>query len=212
VPGVAVGDDRFDATLAEASAVGVGVIAAVGDHCVGPLAGTSWQAGDCGHTVEQPQQLSHVVAVAARQRPRERDPLSVGQEVVLGARAAPVNRARARFGAPLAECGSGCQCGGGRHRVVGAVVAARGSSLSLVRGRGAGDMMVDRDSRGRAVSGRPVFCGQRRAGARAWHGAFGSRPEGFEGRIDDVMDAGAVSSGQLGIGSSAASPIATSAW
>lgn len=113
---------------------------------------------------------------------------------------------------PLAECGSSCQGGGGRQRVVGAVVAARGSSLSLVRGRGAGEMMVDGDSRGRAVSGRPVFCGQRVAGALAWHGAFASRPEGFEGLIDDVMDAGAASSAQLGIGSSAASPIATSAW
>src|SRR3954453_20261750 len=61
--------------------------------------------------------------------------------------------------------------------LVGALVAARGSSLSLVRGRGAGDMMVDGDSRGRAVSGRPVFCGQRCAGARSRHGAFGSRPE-----------------------------------
>src|SRR5450756_950710 len=58
-------------------------------------------------------------------------------------------------------------------------------------------MMVDGDSRGRAVSGRPVFCGQRVAGALAWRGAFASRPEGFEGLIDDVMDAGAASSAQL---------------
>lgn len=138
-----------------------------------------------------------VVAVRARGADPDRDALSLGED-------APFR--------PLAECGSSCQGGGGRHRVVGAVVAARGSSLSLVRGRGAGDMMVDGGSRGRAVSGRPVFCGQRVAGALAWHGAFGSRPEGVEGRIDDVMDAGAASPGQLGVGSSAASPTATSAW
>jgi hypothetical protein len=84
---------------------------------------------------------------------------------------------RENVDAPLAECGWGCQAGGSRLVGAGAVVAARGSSLSLVRGAWAGDMMVDGGSRGRAVSGRPVFCGQRRAGARARHGAFRSRPE-----------------------------------
>jgi hypothetical protein len=122
--------------------------------------------------------LGDVVAVAAGERPGEREPTGVDEEMMLGAGAAAVDRARARRGAPLAECGSGCQVGGALV-LVGAVVAARGSSLSLVRGLSAGDMMVDRDSRGRAVSGRSVFCGQRCAGARARHGAFGSGPEGL---------------------------------
>jgi hypothetical protein len=76
--GVAAGDHGLDAALAEAPAVRVGVVAAVCDHAVGPLAGTSAEAGDCGDTVEQRQQLGYVVAVAAGQRPGERDPVSVG--------------------------------------------------------------------------------------------------------------------------------------
>ena len=212
VAALAACDLRADAAASELAAVLVVVVAAVGGNTIRTPAWPADLATNRRHTVDERDQLGDVVAVAARQRPRKRDPGRVYEKMMLGAGSGSINRARARRGAPLAECGSGCQGGGGRHRVVGAGVAARGSSLSLVRGRGAGDMMVDGDSRGRAVSGRPVFCGQRVAGARPWHGAFGSRPEGLEGRIDDVMDAGAASSGQLGIGLSAASPTATSAW
>jgi hypothetical protein len=170
-------DQRFDPALPDEAAVLVVVVAAVGDHAVGTSPWTADAAADRRHLVEQCEQLGDVVAVAARERPRKRQAAAVYEEMLLTAAAASVDGARAGLRAPLAEWASSCQGGGGRHRVVGAVVAARGSSLSLVRGRGAGDMMVDGDSRGRAVSGRPVFCGQRRAGARARHGAFRSRPE-----------------------------------
>src|SRR5204863_3252307 len=67
----------------------------------GRRAGPAREAGDGRYAVEQRQQLSDVVAVAAGQRPGERRSVRVGQEVVLGARTAPIDRARARFGAPF---------------------------------------------------------------------------------------------------------------
>ena len=50
---VAAGDHGFDASLPDLATVFVVVVAAVGDHAVGPLAGTSGEAGDRGDTVEQ---------------------------------------------------------------------------------------------------------------------------------------------------------------
>ena len=61
-------------------------------------------APDGGHTVEQRDQLGDVVAVAAGDRERERDPGGVDQEMMLRSGSAPANRARARFGAPLFAC------------------------------------------------------------------------------------------------------------
>jgi hypothetical protein len=48
--------------------------------------------------------LGDVVAVAARHAPGERDPGRVDDQVVLGAVSGPVNRARARRGAPFFAC------------------------------------------------------------------------------------------------------------
>ena len=104
VLGVAAGNHGLDATLAKAATVRVRVVAAVCDHAAGSLARTACQAGDGGNGVDERQQLADVVAVAAGQRPRQRDATSVGQEMVLGARAAPIDRARARFGAPFIAC------------------------------------------------------------------------------------------------------------
>ena len=98
---ITVGEHGLDAALAEHSPVRIGVVAAVADQRVGSLPGTSGEAGDRGHAIEQRYELGDVVAVAAGQRPGQRCPARVGQEVVLGARAAPINRARARFGAPF---------------------------------------------------------------------------------------------------------------
>ena len=177
VLGPAARDLGFDSPLAQLPPLRPMVVGTVGSEALGPAARTADAASDRRHPVDERDQLGDVVTVAAGERPGERDPGRVDQEMVLGAVSGSINRARARRGAPLAEWGEGCQAGGARLGWLGAVVAARGSSLSLVRGLGAGDMMVDGDSRGRAVSGRPVFCGQRRASARARHGAFGSRPE-----------------------------------
>jgi hypothetical protein len=61
------------------------VIAAVGDHEIGFLARPAALAGDrpAVEVVEQRQQLGDVVAVAARQGDRERDPGGVDEQVVL---------------------------------------------------------------------------------------------------------------------------------
>jgi hypothetical protein len=53
------------------------VVAAVGDQRPGSAAGTPDTAADGRHAVEQVQQLGDVVAVAAGQRPGERDPAAV---------------------------------------------------------------------------------------------------------------------------------------
>ena len=97
VLGFAACDDRFDPAEHELIAVGVGVVAAVRDHGVGSAAGMSDEASDRGYAVEQRQQLRDVVAVAAGQRPRQRQTIAVYEEVVLGARTAPIDRARARL-------------------------------------------------------------------------------------------------------------------
>jgi hypothetical protein len=44
------------------------------------------------------------MAVAAGQRPRQRETAAVYEEVVLGARTAPIDRARARLRAPFFAC------------------------------------------------------------------------------------------------------------
>jgi len=98
---VAVGEQRRDPALAERLSVGVGAVAAVTKKRLGSPARPAGPAGDRRNTVEQRQQLGDVVAVAAGQRPSQRCPVRVGQEVLLGAGTAPVDRARTRFGAPL---------------------------------------------------------------------------------------------------------------
>ncbi len=88
----------------EFAAVLVVVVAAVGDQArrVGGAAGRP--AAHRRHPVEQRDQLGDVVAVAAGDRPGERDPGRVDQEVVLGAGSGSINRARARRGAPFFAC------------------------------------------------------------------------------------------------------------
>ena len=101
VPLVAVGDHGSDAALTQDLTVRVGVVATVTEHAVGSLPGPTWTTCDGGDAVKQRYKLGDVVAVAAGHRPRQRGAVGVGQKVVLGARAAPVDRARARFGAPF---------------------------------------------------------------------------------------------------------------
>jgi hypothetical protein len=84
--------------------VGVVVVAAIGDERIGAEAGPADDAAHGRHLVEQRDQLGDVVAVAARDRPGERDPGGVYQEMVLGAGSGSINRARARLGAPFFAC------------------------------------------------------------------------------------------------------------
>lgn len=93
-----------DAAAAQLAAVLVVVITTVGADPFGSPTRTAGFASDGRDTVEQRQQLGDVVAVAARDRPGERDPGRVYEQVMLGAVSGSVNRARARFGAPFFAC------------------------------------------------------------------------------------------------------------
>ena len=104
VLGLAAGDLRSDPALAELAAMGGVVVAAVGGQAFRATARPADLAAHGRHTVEQRDQLRDVVAVAARNRPGERDPCRVDQEVVLGTVSGSINRARARRGAPFFAC------------------------------------------------------------------------------------------------------------
>jgi hypothetical protein len=104
VLGLASCDAAGDAALAQSAAVFLVVVAAVGDEQVGAAAGPAGAAAYGRDAVEQRFELGDVVAVGARQYPGERDAARVDEEVVLGARTAAVDRARARRGAPFLAC------------------------------------------------------------------------------------------------------------
>jgi hypothetical protein len=63
--------------------VRVGAVAAVTEQHLGSPARPTRDAGNGGDTVEQRQQLRDVVAVATGERPGQRRPVRVGQEVML---------------------------------------------------------------------------------------------------------------------------------
>jgi hypothetical protein len=56
---------------------------------------------DRRHAIHKRNQLGDVVTVATGERPGERDPCRVDEEVVFRPVSGSINRARARFGAPL---------------------------------------------------------------------------------------------------------------
>jgi hypothetical protein len=101
---LAAGDHRLHAALPDEAPVLVVVVAAVGDQRPRPAARATDAAAHGRHSVEQFEQLGHVVAVAAGERPGERDPAAVYEQVVLAAAATPVDRARACVGAPFFAC------------------------------------------------------------------------------------------------------------
>jgi hypothetical protein len=104
VLGPAAGDGGSDASLADEAAVLVVVVAAIGDDHVGAKARPADLATYRRDALEKRDQLRNVVAIAARERPRERDPGGVYQEMMLGAGSGSINRARARLGAPFLAC------------------------------------------------------------------------------------------------------------
>jgi hypothetical protein len=101
VLGLAASDHGFDASLAKLTAVAVVVIAAVSEQPFGATARSTNTATHRRNTIDKRDQLGDVVTVTAREHPRQRCPAPVGQEVVLGARTAPVDRARPGFAAPF---------------------------------------------------------------------------------------------------------------
>ena len=66
---LAASDDRFDPASSEFVAVAVGVVGAVGEQRVRSAAGTAWQAGNCRYSIDERQQLGHVVAVRRGHNP-----------------------------------------------------------------------------------------------------------------------------------------------
>ncbi len=97
----ATGDLRGDAPGPQATAVDVVVVAAVGEKLARALERPPDAAAQRRHRLEQRQELGDVVTVAAGQQAGERQSAGIDEEVVLGARPAAVDRARARRGAPF---------------------------------------------------------------------------------------------------------------
>lgn len=83
VRGLAAGDHRLHPSLPELPPVAVVVVAAVGHNLVGSAARPTDAAANRWYELDERDQLGYVMAVTAGQRPRERRPAAVGQEVVL---------------------------------------------------------------------------------------------------------------------------------
>jgi hypothetical protein len=104
VLGLASCDLGFDPSGAELAPVLIVVISAVGGDTVGPTPGPTDLAADGRDALDERDQLGDVVAVAAAERPGERDPARVDEKVMLRAVSGSINRARARRGAPFFAC------------------------------------------------------------------------------------------------------------
>jgi hypothetical protein len=104
VLGLASCDLWGDPERTELAAVLVVVVAAVSGDSVGSAARPADLATDGRDAFDERDQLGDVVAIAARERPRERDPRRVYEKVMLRAASGSINRARARFGAPFFAC------------------------------------------------------------------------------------------------------------
>jgi len=104
VLGLAAGDLGGDPELTQQTSVLVVVVAAVGGDPLRATTRPADQAAYGRYALEEREQLGDVVAVAAGQRPGERDTAGVYQEMVLGAGSGSINRARARRGAPFFAC------------------------------------------------------------------------------------------------------------
>lgn len=104
VVGLASGDHGFDAALPDEATVLVVVVAAVGEQRPRPASRSADPSADGRDAVEQLDQLGDVVAVAAGERPGERDAAAVYEEMVLAASPAAIDRAGTRFRAPFFAC------------------------------------------------------------------------------------------------------------
>jgi len=104
VPGLAACDQRRDPALADESTVLVVVVAAVSKQRARTPARPARTAAHGRDPVEQVEQLGDVVAIGGGQRPRQRQPASVYEEMVLTAAPAAIDRAGTRFRAPFFAC------------------------------------------------------------------------------------------------------------
>lgn len=96
----AAGYQWFHAEVPDESAVLVVVVAAVAQHHVRVAPGPALLAAHRRHSLEERDQLGNVVAVAAGQGSSERDAIGVGDQVMLAARPAPINRASSGLDSP----------------------------------------------------------------------------------------------------------------
>ena len=101
---LAASDHGLDTALPDEATVLVVVVASVGDQHPRPATWPTDPATDGRHPVEQLEQLGDVVAVAAGERPGERDPPAVYEQVVLAACPAAIDRAGAGLCAPFFAC------------------------------------------------------------------------------------------------------------
>ena len=97
-------DFGANAALAQLTAVLVVVVATVRGDAIRPSTRPTNRAAHQRDALDQRHQLRDVVAVAAGDRPGERDPGRVYEQVMLGAVSGSINRARARRGAPFFAC------------------------------------------------------------------------------------------------------------
>jgi hypothetical protein len=104
VLGLSASDNRLYAELPDETAVLVVVIATVGDHDLRPATRPTDAPAHRRDAIEQLEQLGDVVAVAAGERPRQRNPAAVYEQVVLAASPAAVDGAGTRFRAPFFAC------------------------------------------------------------------------------------------------------------
>ena len=102
--GAAPGDDRRDTHRPNLLAIVVVVVGTVGCDPLWPSTRPTDAATYRRDAIDERDQLGDVVAVAARERPGERDPRRIDKEVVLGAVSGSINRARARRGPPFFAC------------------------------------------------------------------------------------------------------------
>jgi hypothetical protein len=104
VVGLAASDLGRDVAGAEFAAVLVVVVTAISGDPVGASAWPADLAAYRRDALEERDELGDVVAVAAGDRPGERDPGRVYEKVMLRAISGSINRARARLGAPFFAC------------------------------------------------------------------------------------------------------------
>ena len=102
--GLSASDHGFHAPLPDEATVLVVVVAAVGQQCLWPSSRPADPAAYGWHPIEQLDQLRDIVAVAAGQRPRERDATTVYEEMVLAAPPAAIDGTGTRFRAPFFAC------------------------------------------------------------------------------------------------------------
>jgi len=104
VHGLATGDHGFDTAPPDEPAVLVVVVATIGEQPLGSASRPTDAAAHRRHQVEQLEQLCDVITVATGERPCERDPAAIYEEVVLAPAPAAVNRAGTHFRAPFFAC------------------------------------------------------------------------------------------------------------